>query len=177
LLGTGSALPEDLDYEISSNLVDFGRLLRVVAAGRTVPYLAGSYCHEALKSVKTPCSDCPVLRPEGGWPRVSVRALGGANGYEVVSATPHNSSIGMKFRRLPGDVLSAIFESRIGELAARADLTERERAVLKYLVMGRYLSDISTILGISLRTVKFHQGNILRKVGADSRVDLMRLMM
>jgi len=43
--------------------------------------------------------------------------------------------------------------------------------------MGRQLADIATALGISLRTVKYHQANILRKLRADSRVDLMRLIL
>ena len=30
-------------------------------------------------------------------------------------------------------------------------------------------------LSVSSRTVKFHQGNILQKLGADSRADLLRL--
>jgi DNA-binding CsgD family transcriptional regulator len=41
--------------------------------------------------------------------------------------------------------------------------------------MGRSLDDIATILELSRHTVKFHQRNILRKLGADSRVDILRL--
>jgi DNA-binding CsgD family transcriptional regulator len=61
-------------------------------------------------------------------------------------------------------------------LADAAQLSERERSVLTYLLMGRSLGDIALILGISPRTVKFHQANVLEKLGADSRADLVRLI-
>jgi DNA-binding CsgD family transcriptional regulator len=73
--------------------------------------------------------------------------------------------------------LAAIHESKIRELADRARLSEKERTVLAYLVMGRSLEDIGKILEISTRTVKFHQANVLEKLGADSRVDLVRLIL
>jgi PAS domain S-box-containing protein len=175
----GEALPEDLDYEICSDLSDFGRLQHVVAEGKRVPYLAGRPCWEALRSARTVCSDCPALRPTGDWPRVVVRRASDASaGYEIVAATPHGRfAVRLKVRRFTAAMLAAVFDARIAELAEQADLTERERGVFRYLIMGRHLSDIATILEISSRTVKFHQGNILRKLGADSRVDLMRLMM
>lgn len=169
-------LPADLDYEICSELSDFGRLHHVVIAGQRAPYLAGRHCWEALRKARARCADCPALRPAGDWPRVVVRHT--KAGYDIAEATPHgHSAVRFKVRRFAGAVLGAVIDARIGELAEQAGLTERERGVFGYLVMGRQLSDIATILGISLRTVKFHQGNILRKLGADSRVDLMRLMM
>jgi len=173
------SLPEEFDYDVTADLSDFGRLQRAVAAGRRIPYLAGRLCYEALRNEKAACPDCPALHPGRDWPRVAVRRTSGANGsYEVVEATPHGRFfVRLKVRRFTAEMLAAVFEARVGELASQADLTERERGVLKYLIMGRQISDIATILEISTRTVKFHQGNILRKLGADSRVDLMRLMM
>jgi DNA-binding CsgD family transcriptional regulator len=44
-------------------------------------------------------------------------------------------------------------------------------------VLGRSLDEIARILGIAPRTVKFHQANVLQKLGADSRLDLMRLLL
>ena len=173
----GEELPDDLEYEISADLSDFGRLQHIVASGRRVPYLAGRLCYEAIRRSKTACRDCPALLPGGEWPHVSVRRAT-PGGYEVVEATLHGRlSVRIKVRRFTGEMLAAVFDARIAELAEQADLTEREHGVLKYLIMGRQLSDIATILGVSARTVKFHQGNILRKLGADSRLDLMRFMM
>ncbi len=63
------------------------------------------------------------------------------------------------------------------ELVAAARLTEREREVLDLLLLGRTHDDIATALGISERTSRFHQQNLLKKLGAESRMDLMRLFL
>ena len=60
-------------------------------------------------------------------------------------------------------------------IADRARLSDRERSVLDYLRMGRSLDEIASILGLSRRTVKFHQANILQKLGVDSRFHLISL--
>jgi DNA-binding CsgD family transcriptional regulator len=48
-------------------------------------------------------------------------------------------------------------------------LTAKETEVLKWAKHGKSTWDISTILGISERTVKFHIGNILQKLDATTR--------
>jgi DNA-binding NarL/FixJ family response regulator len=63
------------------------------------------------------------------------------------------------------------------ELVAQARLTEREREVLDLLLLGRTHEDIAQLLGISERTSKFHQANLLSKLGAESRLDLLRLFL
>ena len=63
------------------------------------------------------------------------------------------------------------------EIMAQARLTEREREVLELLLLGRTHEDIARVLGISERTSKFHQSNLLVKLGAESRLDLMRLFL
>lgn len=63
------------------------------------------------------------------------------------------------------------------EIIARAQLTEREREVLDLLLLGRTHDDIAIALGISARTSRFHQSNLLSKLGAESRLDLMRVLL
>jgi DNA-binding NarL/FixJ family response regulator len=67
---------------------------------------------------------------------------------------------------LPEAALSALNEARVRHLADQAQLSERERAVLGYLLLGSSLGDIAGALGISARTVKFHQQNVLSKLGS-----------
>ncbi|MCZ7680735.1 MAG: helix-turn-helix transcriptional regulator [Sandaracinaceae bacterium] len=67
--------------------------------------------------------------------------------------------------------------ARLATLAARAGLSQREQDVFELLVLGRSLVEISTVLGITTRTVRFHQANVLAKLSADSRLDLMRLLL
>jgi DNA-binding CsgD family transcriptional regulator len=60
--------------------------------------------------------------------------------------------------------------SRIaGEHLHSSELTPRERDVLQWLAHGKTTWDISVILNISERTVKFHIANISRKLDASTR--------
>lgn len=75
------------------------------------------------------------------------------------------------------DDLRRMLHDRLGALADRHDLSARERQVLAHLVRGRSAEQIGTELGITPRTAKFHQANVLAKLGIDSRVELTRLML
>jgi DNA-binding response OmpR family regulator len=63
------------------------------------------------------------------------------------------------------------------QLVDGAGLTGREREVLELLLLGRTHEDIALVLGITERTSKFHSANLLAKLGAESRLDLMRLFL
>lgn len=52
------------------------------------------------------------------------------------------------------------------------ELTAREASVLKLLAEGWTDKEIAVHLDISVRTVRFHVGNVFRKMGATSRVQL-----
>jgi len=53
------------------------------------------------------------------------------------------------------------------------ELTPREQQVLGLLGEGRANKEIADALGCSVRTVEFHISNLLRKVGASSRLELI----
>ena len=56
-------------------------------------------------------------------------------------------------------------------------LTTREREVLDLILLARSNREIARHLGIEERTVKSHVGRLMRKTGADNRVELsMRAM-
>ena len=64
----------------------------------------------------------------------------------------------------------------------RADLTQRlstltlrERQVLEGIAAGRLNKQIAAELGTSEKTIKFHRGNLMRKMGARVAADLVRL--
>jgi DNA-binding CsgD family transcriptional regulator len=54
-------------------------------------------------------------------------------------------------------------------------LTPRENEVLALMVKGFQSQQIADGLGISLRTVKMHRGNIMRKAGAKNLAQLLAL--
>jgi FixJ family two-component response regulator len=56
-----------------------------------------------------------------------------------------------------------------------ASLTERERQVLDGIVAGRLNKHIAADLGTVEKAVKFHRGNLMRKMGVRVVADLVRL--
>jgi len=55
-------------------------------------------------------------------------------------------------------------------------LTSRERQVLGLVVKGKSNKQIAEILGIGQRTVETHRANVMKKIGARSLPELIRLM-
>lgn len=63
-------------------------------------------------------------------------------------------------------------------LASRLqDLTPRERQVMDLVVAGLPNKGIASQLGISPKTIEVHRANVMRKTGADSLADLVKLAM
>jgi PAS domain S-box-containing protein len=77
-------------------------------------------------------------------------------------------------RAAPPD-LPALLRARRVQIADEAKLTSREREVLDLLLLGRTHEEIGRAVGMTARTAKFHQANILDKLGAASRLDLVRI--
>jgi FixJ family two-component response regulator len=62
------------------------------------------------------------------------------------------------------------------DLRARFDsLTPREQQVISYVTSGLMNKQIAGQIGVSEITVKVHRGNIMRKMGAKSLADLVRM--
>jgi FixJ family two-component response regulator len=56
-----------------------------------------------------------------------------------------------------------------------ATLTGRERQVLEHVVAGRLNKQIAAELGTVEKTIKFHRGNLMRKMGVHVVADLVKL--
>jgi FixJ family two-component response regulator len=56
-----------------------------------------------------------------------------------------------------------------------ATLTERERQVLEKIVAGKLNKEIAAELGTAEKTIKFHRGNLMRKMGVRVVADLVKL--
>lgn len=72
--------------------------------------------------------------------------------------------------------LSVLLRARIERLAVRHALSPREREVLDLVLLGLGQNEIGAALAITPRTAKFHLANLLEKLGAESRADLLRLL-
>jgi FixJ family two-component response regulator len=67
-------------------------------------------------------------------------------------------------------------EQQVAGLRERfASLTTREREVMAWVVSGRLNKQIAAELGTSEITIKVHRGQVMRKMGADSLADLVRI--
>jgi len=67
-------------------------------------------------------------------------------------------------------------QGRLAELRQRLGaLTVREREVMQRVVQGLLNRQIAAELGTSERTVKIHRSNVMRKMGAESLPDLVRM--
>jgi FixJ family two-component response regulator len=83
------------------------------------------------------------------------------------------------------DAISAAIDldrRRRGEEAKRSDLsgryealTGREQQIMKYVTDGLLNKQVAHELGVSEITVKIHRGNVMRKMGAKSLPDLVRM--
>ena len=82
-----------------------------------------------------------------------------------------------KMLRAGAPDLPALLRARREQIADDAKLTSREREVLELLLLGRTHEEIGRAMGMTARTAKFHQANILDKLGAASRLDLVRIFL
>jgi DNA-binding CsgD family transcriptional regulator len=65
-------------------------------------------------------------------------------------------------------------ERRAASPASLGELTDREREVLGLIALGHTNGEMAKLLFLSLRTVETHRANIHRKLGTDSRAELVR---
>ncbi len=101
-----------------------------------------------------------------------------AHAFCVVTAQAlGDTEVRVTVRHVDMGLLPAIVEAKIKRVADEGGLSDRERQVLQLLLRGRGLEDIATMLEIAPRTVKFHQANVLQKLGAESRLDLLRVVL
>lgn len=56
-----------------------------------------------------------------------------------------------------------------------ADISPREREVLKLLVQSESTKSMARMLNISTKTIELHRANLLRKTGAKSSIELVKL--
>jgi DNA-binding CsgD family transcriptional regulator len=80
-------------------------------------------------------------------------------------------------RSLLSNLVPTLVDARVMAIGQTRGLSARETEVARLLLAGHSHSDIADALGITPRTVKFHQANILDKFGADSRFDLLRIVL
>jgi len=123
-----------------------------------------------------------VIGPEGNDEMVLESIIAGARAYldmstdtETVRQAIETVTSGSIWapRRLLSKLIDRLLKLPDSSLTNGAPyLTEREKQVLELILLARSNREIARQLGIEERTVKAHVGRLMRKTGADNRIEL-----
>jgi DNA-binding NarL/FixJ family response regulator len=123
-----------------------------------------------------------VIGPEHNDEKVLEAIIAGARAYLDSSATPETVRMAIDIVLsgsiwAPRRLLSKLIDRLLGvpdshAAATGLQLTIRERQVLDLILLARSNREIANQLGIEERTVKAHVGRLMRKTGADNRIQL-----
>lgn len=97
----------------------------------------------------------------------------GARGYLLKGAPVDEIGRAVRAVHAGGSYLASLVAAKVLRQVRSprraSTLSDRERAVLQKVAAGRSTKQIARDLGITERTVKFHVGSIMNKLGADTR--------
>jgi DNA-binding NarL/FixJ family response regulator len=136
---------------------------------------------EILESVRTARPDIRliVIGPEGDDELVFKAIIAGARAYLGLSAGPELMREAIEVVTAgsmwaPSELLSRLVDRLLQVHPSKrvAPLTPREEQVLKLVLLANSTREIARQLGIKQRTVKAYIAGLMRKTGADNRVQL-----
>jgi DNA-binding NarL/FixJ family response regulator len=123
-----------------------------------------------------------VIGPEGNDELVLESIIAGARAYLDLTADTAMVRQAIEVvtsgsiwapRRLLSKLIDRLLKVPDGSLTAGTPhLTDREKQVLELILLARSNREIARQLGIEERTVKAHVGRLMRKTGADNRIEL-----
>lgn len=89
----------------------------------------------------------------------------------------HRGWAEVSVRCLCEDEVGLVNDERLKRLLVRFRLSPRETSVVDLLLKGKQTKEIATQLELSPRTAKFHASNLLRKLGAANRFQLLGILL
>jgi DNA-binding NarL/FixJ family response regulator len=182
-IGLRTLLESERDFELASvPLAQLGKAGNIDVA--LLYDATGRELVNLMDNITTRCPDLRVLvtGPGASDELILIAVAAGAKGYvsEAAPATELASAVRIVNQGLlwaPRRVLATLMERSRGLVrsncpVSRADLSDREKQVLRLLVHGRSNKEIAVPLGIEERTVKAHVTKLMRKVGVQNRIAL-----
>lgn len=161
--------------EINTAPHEFGLVIDVHGRPRDD---VGKHCYEVIADRNMECKHCPFHDAHASPARSRWTTVVSTEGDRLmlVNGVRHGGNVRVFHELLDAEAMVRIVTGRFATLAESNDLSEREHQVLDCLVLGLNTDDIAERLSISPRTVKFHQTNVLTKLGIASRLELLRLL-
>ena len=141
---------------------------------------------EALRQIRAVRPEAPVIvfTAFDTDERIVSAVRAGAQGYLLKGAPRDELFKAIRVVSEGGSLLQPVVASKLlqhmsqkttGRETSADSLTEREMEVLKLLAQGKTNKEIAAALVISERTVKFHVGSILSKLGAGNRTEAVTI--
>lgn len=163
--------------------------LDALMADRTIEFLvvdlnSSSGRIESLKEIRRtrPTIRLIVIGPEGNDQLVMDAIVAGARAFLDLTAGPRVVREAIEVvvagsiwapRRLLSMLIDRLLSNHeVGISKSSPYLTMRERQVLDLILQARSNKEIARELGIEERTVKAHVGKLMRKTGAENRIEL-----
>jgi DNA-binding NarL/FixJ family response regulator len=128
-----------------------------------------------------PATRLIVVGPEGDDNLVLEAIIAGARAYLDPTAGPETVRTAIEVvtggsiwapRRLLSKLIDRLLKVSDSSLTNDPHLTEREHQVLDLILQARSNREIARQLSIEERTVKAHVGRLMRKTGAENRIEL-----
>jgi DNA-binding NarL/FixJ family response regulator len=148
-----------------------------------VDLISSSICLQTLNAIRRarPAIRLIVVGPKGDDNLVLEAIIAGARAYLEPSAEPETVRTAIEVvtggsiwapRRLLSKLIDRLLKVSDSSLTSDPHLTERERQVLALILQARSNREIARQLSIEERTVKGHVGRLMRKTGAENRIEL-----
>lgn len=164
-----------------SSLLDETARLRpdVIVTDISMPGLSGMDVLRRLRASRS-AAKVVVLTMHAGAELAAEAMRAGASGFvlkrsaseELVTAV--NEALKGRAYLTPALTRDVIASMSGAPLTAAAQLTPRQREVLRLITEGRRTKEIATILNLSTRTVESHKYEMMQLLGVQTTVDLVR---
>jgi DNA-binding NarL/FixJ family response regulator len=172
------------DADDGFKAIELARKLKpdVVLMDISMPRLNGL---KATAKLKEYCPEIHVLtltrHKEDGYLHQILRA--GASGYVLKQSSAAElvhaiRAVAKGGKYLDPSVAEKVLGSYVGRSSSLAeghpDITEREREVIRLIAWGHSNKEIASRLELSVKTVEVHKTNAMKKLGMNSRIDIVR---
>lgn len=174
-------LESEADLEVVAQVGELEELRAMVAEARPDVLLLDLHMRggNSLELIPDLCRETNVLvltmQDDPGYARSAIRA--GASGYLLKEVEDAELIQAVRTVAGGGTYLHPALGARLltGDAGAPGrGLTGRERDVLRLIALGHTNAEMAERLFLSVRTVETHRANIHRKLGTDSRSELVR---